>query len=308
MPSSPLAVAGFDELALFVDVAESGSITAAARRLGLPKSTVSRALSRLESKFGVALLRRTQRGHALTEQGSELALTVAPHVAALRDAAQALGRTRDEAYGTLRVTAPIDIGEQLLGPLLPGFVALHPRLRVEVEISQRFVDVIGEGLDVSLRVSSKPLPTSSLRGRRIAALELGLYAAPSYLAGVKRLQRPEDLASCAHVLFRGTRGQTQLSLSGPEGAVDVSVFGRLGGDDFYFVRAAVVAGAGIGTLPAFLAHDALAAKRLVRVLPRYALKGAALHLLHAPAKPLPRKVEVLRDYLLEHAPRILRCS
>jgi len=308
MSPSPLALAGFDELALFVDVAESGSITAAARRLGLPKSTVSRALSRLEAKLGVALLRRTNRGHALTEQGIELALTVAPHVTALRDAVHALGRTRDEAYGTLRVTAPIDLGEQLLGPLLPGFLALHPRLRVEVEISQRFVDVIGEGLDVSLRVSSKPLPTSSLRGRRIAALELGLYAAPSYLAKVKRLQRPEDLTRCEHVLFRGTRGQTQLSLSGPEGGVEVPVFGRLGGDDFYFVRAAVVAGAGVGSMPAFLARDEVSAKRLVRVLPRYALKGATLHLLHAPAKPLPRKVEVLRDYLLEHAPRLLKCS
>lgn len=308
MSQSPLSLAGFDELALFVDVAESGSITAAAKRLGLPKSTVSRALSRLENKLGVALLRRTNRGHALTEQGNELALTVAPHVSALRDAAHALGRTRNEAYGTLRVTAPIDLGEQLLGPLLPGFLAQHPRLRVEVEISQRFVDVISEGLDVSLRVSSKPLPASSLRGRRIAPLELGLYAAPSYLAGVKRLQRIEDLTRCEHILFRGIRGQTLLSLSGPEGGVEVPVFGRLGGDDFYFVRAALVAGAGIGVMPAFLARDEVSAGRIVRVLPRYALKGATLYLLHAPAKPLPRKVEVLRDYLLEHAPRLLKCS
>lgn len=300
-----LASSGFDEVALFVDIAEAGSMTAAARRLGLPKSTVSRALGRLEKQLGVALVRRTNRGHVLTEQGADLARIVSAHVAGIRDATYAMERARDEPYGTLRVTAPIDLGEQILGPLLPKFLARYPRLRVDVEISQRFVDVIGEGVDLALRVSGKPLTSSSLRGRKVATLALGLYASPEYLAGIPRIRRVADLSRCEHVLFRATHGSAVLAFRGSEGVTELNVGGRLNGDDFYFVRAALLAGGGIGTLPAFLAKAEVATKRLVRVLPRHALMGASVYLLHAPTQPTPRKVEVLRDFLIEQAPSVL---
>lgn len=303
--TSPLTRTGFDEIALFVDIAESGSLTAAARRLGLPKSTVSRALARLEANLGVALVRRSTRGHVLTEQGSEFAAMVSSHVVGIRDAALALGGLQSDPYGTVRVTAPIDLGEHVLGPLLPPFLARYPRLHVEVEISQRVVDVIGEGVDLALRAATKPLPASSLRGRKLATLDLGLYASPEYLARVPRVQRPDDLARCEHVLFRGVRGTAQLSLDGPAGPIELTVSGRMGCDDFHPLRAAVVAGAGIGVLPWFLAKPQVDVARLVRVLPRYAMRGVTVHLLHAPLRPLPRKTEVLRDYLMKHAPPLL---
>ncbi len=301
-----LSIAAFDEIALFLEIAEAGSLTAAARRLAVPKSTVSRALSRLEHKLGVALVRRSIRGHALTEQGRDLALAVAPHVVGIRDAAQALGRARDEPYGTVRITAPIDVGEQILGPLLPRFLARYPRVQVEVDISQRFVDVIGEGVDLALRASSKPLAASSLRSRKLADLQMGLFAAPSYLARVGKVLRPSDLALCDHVLFRANRGSAQLTLEGPGGASEVSVSGRLVTNDFHFLRRALLAGAGIGGLPWFMANADVEAKRLTRILPRHTTSGATLYLLVAPGRPLPRKTEVLRDYLIEHAPRALR--
>jgi len=300
-----LSSTGFDEMALFVDIAESGSITAAARRLGLPKSTVSRALTRLEVDLGVALVRRSARGPILTDQGIELARMVSAHVVAIRDAALALGTTEAEPYGTVRITAPIDLGERILGPLLPAFLARYPRVRVEVEISQRFVDVIGEGVDLALRVSRKPLPTSSLRGRKLGTANLGLYASPTYMKQVGRVQHPDDLVRCEHVVFRAVRGTAQLSLDGPSGSSNLSVVGRLGCDDFYVVRAALLAGVGIGTLPWFMAQAEIDSGRLVRVLPRYSLRGATVYLLHAPVRPLPRKVDLLRDYLIEYAPRVL---
>lgn len=310
MPASTsvLTTSGFDEVALFVDVAETGSVTAAARRLGLPKSTVSRALSRLEQKLGVALVRRSNRGHVLTEQGVELAATVSAHVVGIRDATLSLGRAQSEPYGTVRVTAPIDLGEQVVGPLLPGFMARYPRLRVEVEISQRFVDVISEGVDLALRVSGKPLTSSSLRGRKLATLDLGLYAAPSYLAQQAPVKRPDDLTRCEHVLFRGVRGTSQLVVHGSTGSTEIRVSGRVNANDFHLVRAAVVAGGGIGTLPWFMAHADVAAGRLVRLLPKLGLRGATVYLLHAPARPIPRKTEALRDYLLAHAPALLTAS
>jgi DNA-binding transcriptional LysR family regulator len=245
----------------------------------------------------------------LTQDGLDLASGVGAHVAAIRDATSALGRLRDEPYGTLRVTAPIDLGEHVLGPLLPGFLAQYPRLRVEVDISQRFVDMLNEGVDLAIRASGKPLASSSLRGRKIATMRAGFYASPGYLADHlqrgRALEHPEDLVDTPYVLFSASRGQARLLVEGPNGETEVTVSGRLGANDFHFVRAAVLAGAGVGALPWFLVDADVAAGRLVRVLSGCALQAASMYLLHAPTRPLPRKTEVLRDYLIEHAPRML---
>ena len=139
----------FDELGVLVTVAEAGSLSAAAKQLGVPKSTVGRAIARLEEELGVSLVRRMARGPALTEPGLVLANRAAPHIAGLRDAAAAQGRESQEAYGLLRVTAPADVGAHLIAPLLPGFFARHPRVRVEIENTLRVVDLVREGFDLA---------------------------------------------------------------------------------------------------------------------------------------------------------------
>jgi DNA-binding transcriptional LysR family regulator len=295
----------FDELAVFVEIAEAGSLTAAARRLGVPKSTVSRALSRLEAALGAPLVRRPSRVPALTEQGRQLAALAAPHVAGLRDAALSLGRAIEEPYGTLRVTAPVDIAQIVLGPILPAFLARYPSVGVEVDLTLRYVDIASEGFDAALRVSTRPLPSSTLLARKIAAIDIRLYAATTYLARREPPRRLEDLAAHDHVLFQPQRGRAKLALEGRGRGRDVTVRGRLGGNDFFFLREAIVNGGGIGPLPWFVARSEVEAGRLQRVLPSIGLKSASVFWVQPPTRPAPRKLEAFREFVLEHAARVL---
>lgn len=295
----------FDELAVFVEVAESGSIAAAARRLGVPKSTVGRALSRLEKDLGTVLVRRMASGPSLTEPGRALASLASPHVSALRDVASAISHEEGEIHGTLRVTAPVDVAQVVLGPLVASFVARHPRVTVEVDATIRLVDLVGEGVDLAIRVARKTLASSSLVARKIGRLDLGLYAGSAYVATRGAPKRPDDLVAHDHVVLMGREGRAVLALEGPRGNVRVPVRGRTSANDFFFMREAIAAGAGVGPLPWFVAHGELASGRLVRVLPDHRLAGTTVFLVHAPLRPLPRKIEVFRSYLLEHAPRLL---
>jgi DNA-binding transcriptional LysR family regulator len=295
----------FDELAVFIQVAQEGSIAAAARRLGVPKSTVGRAISRLEEDFGVALVRRMAQGQALTEQGQTLASLAAPHVAALTDVASALGRESEEAYGTLRITAPPDLGTLVLGPILPGFLARYPRLSIEIDHSLRLVDLVAEGFDFAIRVMTRPMPSSTLVARKLARLDLGLYASTTYLSRHDAPRKPESLTQHEHIYFQRITQHSELSLEGPSGKVKVPISARMGANDFFFVRQAIVNGAGIGALPWHVAQDDVAAGRLVRVLSDYRLAGTTAYLVHPPLRPLPPKLKVFRAFLLDHVSRFL---
>lgn len=295
----------FDELAVFVEVAESGSIAAAARRLGVPKSTVGRALARVEADLGVPLVRRMVRGPALTEQGLTLATLASPHVAGLRDATMAMGRAVTEPYGTLRVTAAVDIGQALLAPLAAAFTERYPHVRLEVDLTARLVDLTTEGYDAAIRVWSRRPPSSSLVAKRLAQLDLGLYAGRPYLERREPPKRPEDLTRHDHVLFRGLAGHALLVLEGRAGTSRVRVEGRVDGNDFFFVREAIAAGAGIGPLPWFVASADVQAGRLQRILPTHRLAGTTAYFVHPPARPASRKLDTFRAFVVEHAPRLL---
>jgi DNA-binding transcriptional LysR family regulator len=294
----------FDELAVLVAVAEVGSLTGAAKQLGVPKSTVGRAIRRLEEDLGVALARRMARGQALTEPGRLLAQLSAPHVAALRDVTAALGRDAAEAYGLLRVTAPPDIGALVLGPLLAGFLARHPRVQIEVEHTLRLVDLVREGVDLAIRIAIGPrLPPSTLVARKLTKMNIALYASAAYAAGRELPEHPDELAAHDRVFHTAVR--TPFALEGPRGVVKVSLQGRIGGNDFVFVRELIASGAGIGPLPWFLASPEVASGRLVRVLPQYRAAGLTAHLVYPPAQPVPPKVIAFCAYLHEHAPRLM---
>jgi len=294
-----------DDFSVFVEVAEAGSLTEAARRLAVPKSTVSRAVARLETALATPLLRRSARGHALSEQGQKLARLAGPHVAGLRDAELALDRPSREPHGTLRVTAPVDLGHALLAPLLPAFLRRHPGLRVETELGSRVVDLIAEGFDAALRVPATKLPPSALVARRLGTVDLWLYASPAYLARSGVPREPEDLAEHEAVILFPRDGTARWNLVGERGAVTVRVRGRLASNDFLFIRESVSAGAGVGAMPWLVARDEVAAGRLVRILPDHAVRGASLYLVYAASRPLPSKVSAFRDFLLSELPQLL---
>jgi DNA-binding transcriptional LysR family regulator len=229
----------------------------------------------------------------------------APHIAALRDAPAALGRSASEAYGVLRITTLPDLASLVLAPLLPGFLARHPRVRLELVFARRTVDLVREGFDLAIRASvSARLPSSALVAKRLGPNNIALYASAQYAARRELPNRPEDLSKHDNVVFSPS-GVSEYPMRGPKGSVKVRVEGRVSGDDFFFVREAVAAGLGIGALPCFMATQELAAGRFVRVLPEYQSALGATYVMYPPAKPLPAKVAVFTAYLREHAPRLL---
>src|SRR3954469_13400292 len=240
-----LQKARLEELRMLVEVAEAGSLSAAAKKLRVPKSTVGRAVRRIEEDLGVALVRRMTKGPALTEPGRVLADMAAPHIAALRDAPAALGRTAREAYGLLRIATLGDVGALVLAPLLPSFLARHPRVRPEVTLGLPSVDLAREGFDVGIRVGmSASLPSSSLIAKKLGPVNIAFYASPNYAARRQLPKRLRDLHE--HDTIGFFPGDTNVfSITGPKGTAKLELRPRLSGNDFFFVREAIVAGLGL---------------------------------------------------------------
>jgi DNA-binding transcriptional LysR family regulator len=287
-----------DDLAIFVRIVDRGGFASAARELGVPTSTVSRAIDRLESAAGVRLLHRTTRAVRPTTEGRELYAAVAPSVATLRSAARSLEPSTRRPKGRLRVTAPPDLASAFLPEVLVEFTERHPLVSLELALSNQQANLVNEGFDVALRAASR-LGDSSLVARKLGDLELRLYASPKYVEafGAPRTWRELDAHAC--VVFRGKELARTWSLRGASGDVDVHVRGKIGGDDFTFVRAMILAGAGIGLLPHINAARDEATGRLVRVLPELHARGAALYVVCPSTKNVPSRVTAFRDFVIE---------
>jgi DNA-binding transcriptional LysR family regulator len=282
-----------DEIGLFTRVAEAGTLSAAAQSLGVPKSTLSRAIARLEARTKVPLLYRAARSFTLTEEGRRFFEAVAPHVAGLGEATKLLGSDTEQPEGTLRVSAPLASGD-LLGDALAHFSARYPKLRLIVELSSNKVDLVKDGFDAVLR------GTAALRGDTLTVRKLGpgvvhFYAAPTYLA--RRGTPTEVEALTGHDLV----AHAPTLRSAPYRTAKVQdAFGgaRLVVNEFGFLRSLLRAGSGIGPLPPTHAALDVEEGRLVRVIPEWSHVIGALYLLYPTARRLPRKVEVFRDFLV----------
>jgi DNA-binding transcriptional LysR family regulator len=287
-----------DDLDVFVRVAQSGSFTKAARALGVPKSTVSRAVARLEDRTRVQLLERTTRAVRLTDAGRALAEQAAPHAEGLREALQVVGEEASQPRGTVRITGAPDLAG-ILGELVARFTARHPTIGVEVDLSTRFVDLVTEGFDCAFRATMRKLDDASLVVRRLGESRLQLYASPSFVARRGAPRSPAEVASFEGVLFRAKREQ-RLALSGPRGAkAEATLVGRIVADEFPFLAAALRAGAGIGALPSFLAAADVEVGRLVPVLGEWSGNGGRILLVHPRVRHVPRRVALFRDFARE---------
>jgi DNA-binding transcriptional LysR family regulator len=281
----------------FALVVELGSFSAAARRQGVPPSTVSRQVARLEGDLGVQLLHRTTRRIQLTEAGALLYDRVVPALEALHDAATAAADHHEAAAGLIRITAPEDLGTLFVADLVVEFCARWPDVRVEALLTSRTVDLVAEGVDLALRAGR--LADSTLVARLVLRADLQLFASAEYIARRGQPATVQDLTSHDCVVFRPEGGRGQWDLEGPDGRAVVEVGGPVSGDLFSFVHAAVLAGAGIGLAPWFLFRDDLASGRAVRVLPDHAQRGNRAYLVYPSSRHLPHRVALLRDFLVE---------
>lgn len=258
-----------NDVMVFLRIAEDGSFTAAARGLGVPKSTVSRKLAALEERLGARLVERTTRRLRLTEAGTLLLERVRRIAVALDEAQAAVAELQDRPKGTLRLTAPIDIGQGWLAPIIADFVRDFPEVRVDVELNNRVVDLLAEGFDVAIRAGK--LVDSSLVARRLASSHMALFAAPSYLAARAAPATPADLADHDLLLFRAPRFATTWTLERGSERVQMEVTSRFSANDFAMLREATAAGLGVGMLPDVSAAAAVRAGRLEQVLPGWTL-------------------------------------
>jgi DNA-binding transcriptional LysR family regulator len=281
-----------EDLRTFVEVADVGGLTPAARRLGLSKSIVSRRLVRLEEELGVQLLSRTTRGAALTEAGAtfrEHAARVAAELDAARDALTPEGDLR----GRLRVAAPLTFGPTHVAPVLAELARRHPQLQIHAAYTDRFVDLIGEGFDAGIRVGY--LTDSNLVVRRVSPMRGKFVASPDYIRSHGAPVTPDDLVQ-HQALMQGTE-IWRVVANGK--TVPVRVQGRFKADNGAALLAAALAGLGVAALPDFLIDPHVATGALLPVLVDTPPPEGGIYIVRPPGDFPPRKVRALIDIMVE---------
>jgi DNA-binding transcriptional LysR family regulator len=282
-----------EDLRTFVDVADAGGVSSAARRLGVSKSIVSRRLFRLEAELGVQLLARTTRGAALTEAGVTFREHAARVCAEIDTALEAIMPAGD-LRGRLRIAAPLSLGPTHLAPVFAEMARRHPLLHVQASYSDRFVDIIGEGFDCAIRVGY--LNDSNLIARRVGPVTGKLVASPDYIREHGAPETPDDLLT-HQALMQGT--ETWQFIDGDK-TISVHPQGRFKADNGTALAGAAAAGLGIAWLPDHLIENYLDSGSLVQVMTRYPVPTGGMFVVRPPGQHSTRKVRVLTELLIEH--------
>lgn len=284
-------------MAIFAHVAETGSFSAAARRLGMSRSALSKAVAKLEKELGARLLNRSTRHLSMTEVGT----AYVEHCSRILDEAvraeQVVDHLHAQPRGVLKVAASVAFGTLHVAPALADFLGRYPELDIDMTITDRAIDLAEEGCDVVVRVA-RDLPPN-LVARRLAPVRRKLCATPAYFGkhGVPRI--PQDLAhhNCLDYTHSGEQGLWRFT--GPEGDIAVPVSGRLRINDDEALSQAVLGGLGLALLPTFIIGKDLQAGRLRAALSEYIPVERHVYALYLPTRHLPAKVRAFIDFLLE---------
>ncbi len=284
-------------LRVFVAVADAASFSAAAKKLNLPKWSVSRRVSELEAAMGVALLHRTTRHVTLSPAGVALRDRVAPLLLSLDQATSELPDLLGEPTGDVHISAPNYLGSAFLADAVTKFTERYPAVHVDLSLTSQPMDFAIEGFDIALRAAPARMKDSSLVARPACPIFAKLFASPEYLAKHGTPGLPGDLADHEWVTHRGV---PSLQLESPDGNATFKPRGRICSDDIFFTREAVRSGAGIGILPIFLVEKDVAAGRLVPVLPGYHNLAAYVYIIRPGTREVPRRVKILCEFLFEY--------
>lgn len=287
----------FEELSTFVCIVEAGSLTAAARRLNAAKSVVSRRLSSLEERLKVKLVTRAARGIVTTELGRAYYEQCVRILAELDEATSSLSSLNARAWGTLRVSAPASFGNMHLLPVLVDILKENPDLVVDISLSDRMTDIVGEGFDLGLRIGE--LEDSSLIARKLARIRRVLCASPAYLARRGTPAHPDDLADhdCLTYSNASNASLWRFASGSPRRPIPVK---RLRANNGEMLRDAAVAGLGIVSMPTFLVGPAIRRGDLVLLMPDHPMEELNLYAVYPPNRHLTYKVRMLVDALARH--------
>lgn len=297
--STNLSYALLAEMAVFVQVVESGSFSAAARKLGASPSAVSRSVAKLEQALALQLLHRTTRKLRLSESGEE----VFQHCRAMLAAAEAAmaigGRGAAEPKGLVSISVPKAVGRFVLHPHMPAFLRRYPKVDVRLRLEDRYMDLIDDRVDLALRITDRPSP--GLIGRQLMRIDHLICATPDYLAQHGTPQHPHDLTAHSCIYLGETPSDAQWKFRRSGKTVTVNVRGRYAANHTGVRLDAVKQHIGIGSLPYFTARQALEDGEIVQVLPEWDFLSSyhgGLWLLYVPNQHLPPKLRVFIDYLV----------
>ena len=287
----------FQEMQAFVAVVEAGSFVKAAEALQLSKTAVSRLVGELEARLAVRLLHRTTRRLSLTREGEVFHERCRELLATVGEAEAEITAHAGEAVGLLKVNVPVSFGLLHLAPLWPAFMAEHPKVTLDVTLSDRLVDLVDEGYDLAVRIAR--LPNSSLVSRQLTATRLILCASPEYLQRHGAPTHPSELAQQAVIAYTLLSMGEQWDFVGPQGAVSVKVAPRLRSNSGDTCSAAALLHQGLVLQPSFLVGAHLQSGALVEVLPQYRSIELGVYAVYPTRKHLMPKVRVLIDFLVE---------
>lgn len=286
----------YNEAAVFVRVVQAGSFSAAARQLGLPTSTVSTRVARLEHRLGVTLLQRTTRRLHLTEAGSAYFEHAALGLGYMQEAEAAISAAQSMPQGKLKVTAPADLGDSLLAGLMQRMQTEYPALEMELLLTERYIDLIADGVDVAIRTGE--LRDSSLIAKSLGTIRWALFASRSYLKQAVALEKPQDLHA-HHCLQFTPLGRDTWNLSNQHNTLTIPLSGSTMANSIGVVRAMVSNGQGVGLLPIFICKPELAVGDLVRVLPDWQGRADPVHLVYPRQRFMPPKLRAFIDLAQE---------
>ena len=291
----PALISEIRELAVFQCVVKHGNYAKAADELSLSASGISRVVTRLEERLGVRLVQRTTRKFALTEAGAACYARATQILADLADAEAEIQTAVLRPRGTLRLSASIGFGQEHLAPLLGPLLEEFPELSLELSLTNRFVDLIDEGVDLAVRIGA--LSDSRLMARRLCTNRRVLVASPAYLERRGSPASPAELSAHECVLFTVFAKPREWKLIGPEGPVSVSVSGRITTNNIDVVLAAARQGLGVTVGATLSVGPALLAGELVRILPDYEFEQTAIFAVYPSARQLSTKVRAAVDFL-----------
>ncbi|GJM11228.1 MAG: transcriptional regulator [Lysobacteraceae bacterium] len=289
-------------LRVFAAVVEAHSFSQAARRLGMPISTVSRKIAELEKQLAVRLLERSTRQLRLTDAGRNV-LQHAQRCADISDAVeQTVSKQLAETKGTVRLSAPPSIADTVLAPLATEFQREHPEVRILVLVTERFVDPIAEGLDLVFRVG--PLDDSSLVARPVMRYRHQLLASPDYLAGHPSPNKPADLTRHRLLAFSFWTPRFTWNLSRGQRSETVSFQPHLAMNDYLGLATALTSAAGIGEMPPIVRPDLIQSGALIEVMPDWNFPVVDVSIVHLGNRYMPKPVRLFKDFASTMAPKL----
>lgn len=294
-----------NDLAWFVQVVDHEGFAAAGRALDQPKSKLSRRIAQLEERLGVRLIHRTTRQFVVTEVGQTFYQHCKAMLIEAEAAQQAVETLRSEPRGSVKLTCPVTLLHAHVGPMLARFMLRYPGVNVQLEATNRRVDVVGEGIDVAIRVRPRPFDDSDLVMRVLADRGQRLVASPACIARMGRPQAPSQLSTWPGLSLDAGKHQHKWQLSGPEGArAEVYFTPRMVTTDMLALRETAIAGVGVVQLPLLMVRDQLAAGTLEVVLDAWQPQREVIHAVFASRRGLLPSVRALVDFLSEEYQRM----